>query len=335
MRVIDRSRDFIDNHFNAQTLKGPATMPSPRAESPRTIIASILALTRPDVNCIAQLQQYVTMVHGDPDDILVQWYKKLIGTLSAEEITELYESGHREAAEDAIVHVMGNSKLSDKPFTRPWQYLLDTAVKHHTSNRLLMRMLQWGCTGDRPLNAASGVGRMDTVKALFHNDWYGECWVQHQVMVDAIRLDDVSTVKWIWRYARTFTEERRLGGGGDLVNWFQYAIEYDAVNVFAYLHDYRLKACSQQMAEEVLEYGAIQILQWMLERPCTALHMSSIKVANPELKRYLRRHKGTLRQNQQTNMCEHRFYVVHYDHYTFGVRSDQDIWGLRGTESPE
>lgn len=292
----------------------------------------------------------------------------LVANCTHDEIVKLYLANHRETAEIIILHhldhVYGNSEALVQPESVLYRNgtagvgrsLLDTAIKYGTDTELLLRMLDdGGSVGYRPLVVAAEEGRFDTLRALFHNDWYGNCYLTSSVIYAVIRRDDVIMAEWM------FTDEvarAKLFGFGlpDFCGWLQLAAEHDAVNIFIYLHENHSKACAWDIVNHVISEKATKIMKWMIEGGCKAIRLSAIGFAagdpkeasnplphssyhpdEPEMEldssqwrpinldavNYLKKHITTLQQNQKSFMCGSRFYVPHYDYYTYGVLDDQ------------
>lgn len=295
---------------------------------PREVLARIF-LALADVLILVQLDCFALDEDQSPLRLISRPdCRRLALECSAETIVALYRAGHASVADQIIllnIELRRHARLVDAH-----DRIVSAAIEHGTHNRLIMTMLRAGFIPNGALNAAARALRFDTVRALFHNDYSGECYMTHTVRIAAIEHDHVQTVRWIFMRCKDFMKTYAFGGA-DLFIWIDDAIKNDAVQTFAYLHDNHMKACSRNFVTQAVKAKSIDILNWLV-RNCKAIRTESLELAikrqTKEFKTRVRRpHEpydyrvielltsncNVLVTNDNLRYCSHRPWLNHYD----------------------
>ena len=213
-----------------------------------------------------------------------------------------------------------------------WSALLDLCVENGFSNHRLLSLLHRGLTGYHPLLAAARTGRFYTMRALFYNDWFGDCDLQMSVIMEIIRQDNRGALKWIFR-KKVIASYRRPY---DLFVLFKNCLQHDSVSCFAFLHNEVARACCKAIIKTALRLGARRCIHWILMECCAIdwNHFQKLRLSvakcyrrfgaskneiGRDSVRQLRQYKDILLRNQDVIMCGERYVVPHLDYYTYGV----------------
>ena len=197
---------------------------------------------------------------------------------------------------------------------RGWRVVLDHAVTHRFPNKLLVRMLHHGATGEMALEIAAEMRRFDTVRALYHNDWYGELYFRESLREECLRADDLPFLKWIWL---PFLRRKDPSVTRDLYLWLLMCCDYDAVKCFSYLYHERSSYCCSSILATSIKHKAVRIAAFLIEN-CRAVQMKQYEATirgsfKRETGQHMRKHLDRIKANDGAEKCSHRFIVPHMD----------------------
>jgi hypothetical protein len=223
----------------------------------------------------------------------------------------------------------------DFDFDDDWRVLLDHAVARGFPNRLLVRMLHHGITGEEALKIAAEMQRFDTVRALYHNDWYGELYFRETLREKCLQADDVNFLKWMWS---PFVMRKDTSVVSDLYLWLLMCCSYDAVKCFSYLYHERSSYCCSSIVTASIEHEAVRITAFLIEN-CSAVqlkHYESVRrdaayfhrhipqsvefYVRRRAVQHMRKRRDLIYANDGAEKCSHRFILPHMDFQR--VRSD-------------
>jgi len=198
---------------------------------------------------------------------------------------------------------------------------------------LLVSMLQHGVTGHRALIVAARSGRFDTVRALYHNDWYGDMNLTLSVRDSCLQKDDVAFLRWLFSPG---VRKKDPNFAGDLYSWLISCVEFDAVKCFAYLRHERGTVCCESVVTEAIEENARKITAWLIDN-CQAVRTRHLEDTRwyadyfyqrchgyDEVGKYrfttmrtavqhMRRRKAVLYANDAAEKCGTRWVLPHVD----------------------
>jgi len=272
---------------------------------------------------LSQSDQKATILRSDVTRVAALFTQGRVGVLIGERAVSLHKSDSHGTLRRPCLFT-GRS--------HPWVPVMHAAIEAFASNHTILQLLGMYALDESTLLVAVRAGNDNAVRALFHNDLSGCCYMTNCFREEILRKDALNLVLWLWglKHPRSYAHYFE-----DVYMWLLECVETDAVECFAWLYHEKAEACYQCIFREALQRRAYRIADWMVVN-CTAPRLSDIEYFRDQPRdieidfraaktclTYLWKHTETLEKNSDMDMCGARYVVIHPDNLS--VRSDRAV----------